>query len=90
MMYAYQPERMPQDISLSPLTLPRSTAGAFVNAQTLRGFTPLHFAYENHHYELISLLITNGADPNIKSRSKHSVPSLEDSVFCTRTHKLRL
>lgn len=43
------------------------TRGAFVNAQTLRGFTPLHFAYENHHYELISLLITNGADPNIKS-----------------------
>ena len=68
-MYERQAVRMhTQGYSSSRSSSPYSTPGAFVNAQTLRGFTPLHFAHENHHYDLISLLITNGGDLEIKSR----------------------
>ena len=36
-------------------------AKANVNAKTLRGFTPLHFAYQYEHNECVDLLLEHGA-----------------------------
>lgn len=38
-----------------------------MQAQTLRGFTPLHFAYQQHNDAIISMLLAAKADPTAKS-----------------------
>ena len=41
--------------------------GANVAAKTEKGFTPLHYAYNQNHVELIKQLIKNGASIYAKS-----------------------
>jgi hypothetical protein len=53
-----------------------------VNAKDWNGDTPLHWAVENGHIEIIRLLLQNGADVNAKSRigmtPVHSAEGLSD------------
>ena len=42
-------------------------ARADPNAQTLRGFSPLHFAYQYEHEECVNLLLQHGARVDVKS-----------------------
>ena len=48
-------------------------AGADVNANGYRGFTPLHYAARNGHKEIVELLIAKGADVNVKIVSGPSI-----------------
>ena len=41
--------------------------GADINAQSFLGFTPLHYSTERNSFDVSELLITLGADPNIKN-----------------------
>ena len=47
-------------------------AGADVNAQNLWGATPLMMAIQADNYLLASVLLANGADPNIKTFEGYS------------------
>ena len=48
-------------------------AGVDVNAKGYRGFTPLHYAARNGRKEIVELLITKGADVNVKIVSGPSI-----------------
>ena len=48
-------------------------AGVDVNAKGYRGFTPLHYATMNGRKEIVELLITKGADVNVKIVSGPSI-----------------
>ncbi|HIF79702.1 MAG TPA: ankyrin repeat domain-containing protein, partial [Gammaproteobacteria bacterium] len=50
------------------------SAGADVNAITLEGSTPLHFAAWNGHNEVAELLIANGADVNVINNELAGTP----------------
>ena len=41
--------------------------GGNIDAKDERGFTGLMYAAQGGHYELVRLLLENGADPNIKA-----------------------
>ena len=40
---------------------------SITQAQTLRGFTPLHFAYQQHCEDVVAKLLAAKADPSAKS-----------------------
>jgi ankyrin repeat protein len=42
--------------------------GADVNTKNVLGYTPLHFAAEQGHNEIVELLIANGADVNARNQ----------------------
>lgn len=41
--------------------------GALVNDRGENGFTPLHYAVEQGHYDIVLLLLSHGADKNIEN-----------------------
>ena len=41
--------------------------GGWVDGRTCNRYTALHFAYENHHTDVIEFLIRNGASEKLKS-----------------------
>jgi ankyrin repeat protein len=43
----------------------------FVNTKNSEGNTSLHWAVLNGHYDVVKLLLENGADVDIKNESKH-------------------
>ncbi|MBI1791001.1 MAG: ankyrin repeat domain-containing protein [Acidobacteria bacterium] len=48
--------------------------GANVNARSPYGVTPVHFASQNGHLEVLRILLENGADPNLRDTFYNFAP----------------
>ena len=48
--------------------------GAEPNTQDNNGWTPLHEAAQRAHYDLVHLLLENGANPNVPGGDENATP----------------
>src|SRR5690606_18477299 len=65
--------------------------GADVNAKNIYGFTPLHYAANETHFECVPMLLAHGANLNIKNNDEFTPkqylknPTMEIDLFLNYT-----
>ncbi|KAF5720221.1 ankyrin protein [Fusarium globosum] len=69
------------DMGANPNTAAKAT---FVGAQFYNGRTPLSFAAEKGHQEIVELLIASGADPNLISTAQAESTRLTPILYAAR------
>ena len=56
------------------------TFDKFVNSKTLRGLTPLHYATNNNHYDIVEVLLSNDTQASVNTVARGKLTPLQYSA----------